>query len=303
MTSVLWRHWGVSAFCLLISVNTAYAGDIPITADQASQLKAYMAKVPLSPKSAHSKRAPSVTGVESASEAVALTTNSAQTVNPARAEPDTVITPNTRSLLEILDAPAITPGALTRGLSTGLGVQPQPSLSHQATQAIVAALKTPNHRTAEEAAALADALATTPTPTDPALDERIILARAVLQIDGTEALIRKYVETQYMPAIVAELVKHIDLSKLSETDKYRLTAILTVAQTELADKIVLLNARIQAQTLNKAELTQLLAAYDIDAQRKLTNMRLHDDGKVDRAAELDIRLAQFQMVKLFEATP
>ncbi|MDI7776036.1 hypothetical protein [Asticcacaulis sp. EMRT-3] len=56
-----------------------------------------------------------------------------------------------------------------------------------------------------------------------------------------------------------------------------------------------------AQILTKSELLQLLAAFDIDAQRKLTTIRLGDNGKTDRAAALDLGLAQYQIVKQYEA--
>ena len=50
-----------------------------------------------------------------------------------------------------------------------------------------------------------------------------------------------------------------------------------------------------------ADLLQLLAAFDTDAQRKLTAVRLGDNGKTDSLAELDIRLAQYQIVKQYES--
>ncbi|HTN41218.1 MAG TPA: hypothetical protein VLZ84_08720, partial [Asticcacaulis sp.] len=132
-------------------------------------------------------------------------------------------------------------------------------------------------------------------------EERIGLVRAIYRIDGTDALVRQFIATQHMRLIIEEVARHIDFSKLSESDKYRLAAIAAVAQTELEDRVIRMNALLEAQILTKPELLQLLAAYDSDPQRKLSELRLHDDGKVDRAAELDIRLAQFQIVKAFEA--
>ncbi len=165
---------------------------------------------------------------------------------------------------------------------------------------MLAAFKAPAGQSPNQPAESAATFAAAPV-TDPAVEERIDLARAVYRIDGTDALVRHFIATQHMKLIIEEVARHIDFSKLSEADKYRLAAIAAVAQTELEDKVIRMNAMVQAQTLSKPELLQLLAAYDNDTQRKLTDMRLHDDGKVDRDAELDIRLAQFQIVKAFEA--
>jgi hypothetical protein len=104
-----------------------------------------------------------------------------------------------------------------------------------------------------------------------------------------------------MKLIIAEVARHIDFSKLSDSDKYRLAAIAASVQAELEDKIVRISAVQTAQLLSKPELLQLMAAFDTDAQRKLTAMRLNDDGKTDSLAELDIRLAQYQIVKQFES--
>jgi len=207
----------------------------------------------------------------------------------------------TRGMLAILDlgAPDAGTPSITYGLATGQGAAPvvpaTANFDHETASAVLAAFKEPANQTAESAASFAA------TPVlDPALEERVDLARAVYRIDGTDALVRHFIATQHMKLIIGEVANHIDFSKLSDSDKYRLAAIAAVAQTELEEKVIRMNALVQAQTLTKPELLQLLAAYDNDAQRKLTDMRLHDDGKVDRAAELDIRLAQFQIVKAFE---
>lgn len=207
----------------------------------------------------------------------------------------------TKGMLAILDLGAPDSGmpSITYGLAVGQGTAPvvpaSANFDHETAVAVLAAFKAPG-QTAESAATYAAA-----PVTDPAVEERIELARAVYRIDGTDALVRHFIATQHMKLIIEEVARHIDFSKLSDSDKYRLAAIAAVAQTELEDKVIRMNALIQAQTLSKPELLQLLAAYDNDTQRKLTDMRLHDDGKVDRAAELDIRLAQFQIVKAFEA--
>ncbi|MFT4076803.1 MAG: hypothetical protein QM647_14860 [Asticcacaulis sp.] len=212
---------------------------------------------------------------------------------------DVAVKKKRKGMLAILDAPETTPGSLTFGLASGQGVAPvlpaSAGFDHDAATAITAAFKSPG-TTAESAATYAAA-----PVIDPAVEERIGLVRALYHIDGTEEIVHQFIATQHMKLIIAEVAKHIDFSKLSDSDKYRLAAIAAVAQTELEDKIIRMNALIQAQVLSKPELLQLLAAYDSDAQRKLTDMRLHDDGSVDRSAELDIRLAQYQIVKAFES--
>jgi len=211
----------------------------------------------------------------------------------------------TRGMLAILDLgpPTSASSGITYGLAMGQGTAPAvPELAnfnHETALAIVTAFKTPGQEPNQSAESVAS-YAATPV-LDPDVEERIGLVRAIYRIDGTDALVRQFIATQHMRLIIEEVARHIDFSKLSESDKYRLAAIATVAQTELEDRVIRMNALLEAQILTKPELLQLLAAYDSDPQRKLSELRLHDDGKVDRAAELDIRLAQFQIVKAFEA--
>ncbi len=211
----------------------------------------------------------------------------------------------TRGMLAILDLGAPDAGVptITYGLAAGQGTAPvvpaSANFDHETAIAVLAAFKAPPGQKPDQTAESAATYAAVPV-LDPAIEERVDLARAVYRIDGTDALVRQFIATQHMKLIIGEVARHIDFSKLSDSDKYRLAAIAAVAQTELEEKVIRMNALIQAQTLTKPELLQLLAAYDNDAQRKLTDLRLHDDGKVDRAAELDIRLAQFQIVKAFE---
>jgi len=200
------------------------------------------------------------------------------------------------SLLGLAQPSTVAPG-LTYGMSTGQGAQPalpaSADLDHDAASAIVAAF---NHKQdAPREVFAADAAV------DPALEERITLAETVFHVDGTEAIIRHFVETEHMKLIIQEVANHIDFQKLSDTDKYRLAAIAAVAQTELEDRIIRLDASLEANALSKDELMQLVVAFDSDAQRKLTAMRLGDDGKTDRSAQLDIGIAQYQIVKAFEA--
>ena len=204
----------------------------------------------------------------------------------------------TRSMLSILSlsGPDAKPADITAGLAAGQGAPSAPSdaaLDKQTAEAVTALYE---NRTADQAARPA-----ADDVSDPALAERIGLARALFRVDGTDALIRHVVETEHMKLIIAEVARHIDFSKLSESDKYRLAAIAANAQAELEENILNLSAAQTAQLMTKPDLLQLLAAFDTDAQRKLTAVRLGDNGKTDSLAELDIRLAQYQIVKQYES--
>lgn len=282
-----------------------------LTSNQSAQLQAYLNQAPTeahTPSDTQSQinRAVMQAMNSLTPQQLAQTTTAAVTAGmdmPQAAgdasENDVAVKKKRKGMLAILDAPETTPGSLTFGLASGQGVAPalpaSAGFDHDAATAITAAFKNPA-TTAESAATYAAA-----PVTDPTVEERIGLVRALYRIDGTEEIVHEFIATQHMKLIIAEVAKHIDFSKLSDSDKYRLAAIAAVAQTELEDKIIRMNALIQAQVLSKPELLQLLAAYDSDAQRKLTDMRLHDDGSVDRSAELDIRLAQYQIVKAFES--
>lgn len=189
----------------------------------------------------------------------------------------------------------------TQGLSSGQAIHPfmptADDFDHQAAQAIVSAFSDKKGQTADDAAADAAAQA----PDDPAFDERVGLATTLFQVDGTDAVIRHYVDTEHMKLIITEVGNHIDISKLSVNDKYRLAAIAAVAQTELEDRIIGMNARVQAANLSKDELMQLIAAYDTDAQRKQTQLRLHDDGKQDTLAGIDVIIAEYDILRTFIA--
>ena len=188
---------------------------------------------------------------------------------------------------------------IATGLSTGavLPVPDEAALAHDTASAIVRAFRA-GPGTADQAASDAADAATTG---DAAMDERISLARTVFKVDGSDELVRHFVATELMKLVIGEVAKHIDINKLSETDKYRLSAVAAAAQTELEEKILNLNARVEAAYLSKADLTQLVVAYDNDAVRKQTKLRLADTGKVDRGAALDITMAQYQIVKMFES--
>ncbi len=200
----------------------------------------------------------------------------------------------------ILDlAPLNHLSGIATGMSTAtrLSLPDDAALSRDTAQAIIRAFR-PSAGTADQAASDAADDATTG---DPLLDERVTLARTVFKVDGTDELIRHFVSSQMMKVVIAEVAKHIDINKLSETDKYQLSAMAAAAQTELEEKVLNLDARVEANYLTKADLTLLVVAYDNDAQRKQTQLRLGDTGRSDRAAALDITMAQFQIVKTYES--
>lgn len=218
---------------------------------------------------------------------------------PVGSDAPAVIGADPKVSTSILDlAPLNRLGGIATGLSTAtrLPLPDDAALSHDTAQAIVRAFH-PTAGTADQAAS--DAADDTTTG-DPALDERIALARTVFKVDGTDDLIRHFVATQMMKVVIAEVAKHIDINKLSETDKYHLSAVAAAAQTELEEKVLNLDARVEANFLTKSDLTLLIVAYDNDAQRKQTQLRLGDTGRSDRAAALDVTMAQFQIVKTYE---
>lgn len=277
----------LAASLVLAGAAFSVQAQSPLTADQSRQLDAYM-----------KQRGPA--HVASAPPAAPVTPdmapgNGLATVNRPE-QPDDRLA----SSLLALDAPPSVSAGLTYGMAAGLGAQPalpqRVAWEQEAAQAIVAAFEKPAGETAEQRALFA----ATPSG-DPAFDERMALVRTLYTVDGTDALIRHFVSKEHMKLIIQEVSRHIDFAKLKESDRYRLAAIAAVVQTELEDSVITLAAQGHASSLSKPELMQLVAAYNIDAQRKLTQLRLNDDGKIDRAAELDLRLAQFQIVKQFES--
>lgn len=310
--SVSFKRLRISVFALLVLPAVSAHAQTAMTFNQSSQMQAYLNQSTATPmrtptetqgeiNRAVMQAMSSMTPEQLAQATAAPVVATAEAMSMAADETAPVKKVKTRGMLAILDlgAPEAGSSGITYGLAAGQGAAPvvpaSANFDHETAAAILTAFKAPG-QTAESAATYAA------TPViDPAVEERIDLARAVYRIDGTDALVRHFIATQHMKLIIEEVARHIDFSKLSESDKYRLAAIAAVAQTELEDKVIRMNALVQAQVLSKPELLQLLAAYDTDIQRKLTDLRLHDDGKVDRAAELDIRLAQFQIVKAFEA--
>jgi hypothetical protein len=318
------RVW-ISVLVLLVSPGVPAHAQTALTVNQSTQLQAYLNQglgTPVrTPSDTQDEINRAVMQAVSSLTPEQLAESTAGPVNPVRKKVELVReaaasgTPDetapikkvkTKGMLAILDlgAPDAGTASITYGLAAGQGAAPavpaSANFDHETAVAVLAAFKAPIGQKTDQTAESAATYAAAPV-LDPAMEERVDLARAVYRIDGTDALIRHFIATQHMKLIIEEVARHIDFSKLSDSDKYRLAAIAAVAQTELEEKVIRMNALVQAQTLSKPELLQLLAAYDNDTQRKLTDMRLHDDGKVDRAAELDIRLAQFQIVKAFEA--
>ncbi len=199
-------------------------------------------------------------------------------------------------------SPALESSGVTRGLAMGANLPAVPALNdldHATAQAVVAAFSKPggnNLTTAEQQAQVA-ATATR----DPVFEERVALIRTLYRVDGTDQLVRHFVGTVHMRLIITEVNNHIEIAKLSESDKYRLSAIAAAAQTELEEKVLNMNARQQAANMTNPEIMLLITAYDTEAQRKLTGQRLSDSGKLDRALDLDVRMAQYQIVKKYEA--
>ena len=265
------------------SPSSAAAGRL--NAQQATQFEAFLARTPV-------HGAPQTSPpVSAAPGGIAVSAKPAASVTPDPAAVQAVLA---------LTPPDARAAVAAHGLASGQAVHPYlPSASdfgHQASQAIVAAFRKPKGQTAEDQAQAAAADA---TPDDPAFDERVTLATTLFQVDGTEAVIRHYVDTEHMKLIITEVGNHIDISKLSETDKYRLASIAAVAQTELEDKIIAMNARVEAANLSKDELMQLIVAYDNDAQRKQTDLRLHDDGKSDQIAGIDVVISEYTILRDF----
>jgi hypothetical protein len=132
-------------------------------------------------------------------------------------------------------------------------------------------------------------------------EDRVILAKRVLEVDGSEAVIRHFVNEVHMKAIIGEVTKYVDIKNLSEPERYRLATIAAMTATELGDKILTLTASQHAKNLTREELLMLARDYDIAAQRKLTQMRIDDTGEIDRNAALLRQIAALKIVQAFES--
>jgi hypothetical protein len=138
---------------------------------------------------------------------------------------------------------------------------------------------------------------------DPAFLERVELMRKLFEVDGTEEITRHFINTVHMRLIILEVNNYIDINALSENDKYRIAAIAAVAAAELGDKVLNLGARQHALYLKREEILQLTADLSNEAQKKLTRVRMTDDGAVDKRAEIDMQIAVLKIIQAFEAAP
>lgn len=109
-------------------------------------------------------------------------------------------------------------------------------------------------------------------------------ARHLLEVEGTGALTRSMVVRSHMEAVMAAVEAQTGMGGLSEAERYRLTSITAQEGARLADKILAQIADTCAQGLTDEEIAQLTAAMDVPAQKKLTRLRMTDDGSLDARA-------------------
>ncbi|WAC48184.1 hypothetical protein OVA03_16055 [Asticcacaulis sp. SL142] len=138
---------------------------------------------------------------------------------------------------------------------------------------------------------------------DPAFLERVDLMRKLFEVDGTDEITRQFINNIHMRLIILEVNNYIDINSLSESDKYRIAAIAAVAATELGDKVLNLGARQHALYLTRDEIVQLTADLSNGAQKKLTYIRMNDDGAVDKRAEIDMQIAALKIIQAYETAP
>jgi len=152
---------------------------------------------------------------------------------------------------------------------------------------------------AEEMGSLAAGSVGSPRGLDRDFDERTDLVLALYVVDGTDELTRAFVRNVHTRMILNEVVKYIDVKKLSEAERARLVLILKRAIDNLENKILLLSAQNQAAVLTKSDLILLISDFDNEAQRKLTRMRAQDDGALDRRADLAMKAAHYNILRDF----
>jgi len=135
---------------------------------------------------------------------------------------------------------------------------------------------------------------------DPELKARIGLARQLMLVDGSEDLTRHIINTAQMKAIITEVNKYIVISKLSEKEQYRLSAIANTASLELSERILNLYAYTHAKNMSQAELREAISALDTPEQKKLTKLLMSDDGEVDKKASLELEMAKLKIIAAYE---
>lgn len=140
-----------------------------------------------------------------------------------------------------------------------------------------------------------------PGDADAALRQRISLARHLLDVDGTAEITARFIGDGHMALVSAEVGKYIEFSSLSEPDRARLAAITAIERQTLTERVLDQTATRLARHLGRSDLATLIAAYDIEAQRKLTALRLSDDGSQDAAAQQALEAAYSRIIDEFEA--
>jgi hypothetical protein len=131
--------------------------------------------------------------------------------------------------------------------------------------------------------------------------ERLALARKLMAVEGSEALSRQFVSRQHILLVLDEAVRHLNVKKPTPEQKERLQAIADQVEDTLEDRIIDMNARAFAGKFGSSELNRLIQAMDNPAQKKLTAMRLADDGSLDAGASKRLQAASNAVVKAFEA--
>lgn len=135
---------------------------------------------------------------------------------------------------------------------------------------------------------------------DAAESTRIELARRLFEVDGTQAVVEKFVGDTHMRLIIQEVAKYIDFDALSEAERYRLATVAATEQSNLSENILNLNARTQAGLLSRTDLETLIVAFNIPAQQALTRLRLEDDGALDQQVQAMLDAATQQIIADFE---
>jgi len=139
------------------------------------------------------------------------------------------------------------------------------------------------------------------TSAPPSSDPRVLQAEALYRVDGTTDLIRHTVDQTQMPLVLGQVQNYVDVASLTADEKYRMATIAVSAQTQLGDRIIGLSAENVSRVLTVADLKTLTAVMNIPAQRKVTQLRLNDDGSVDAAAGAALDSAESEIIRQYEA--
>lgn len=157
-----------------------------------------------------------------------------------------------------------------------------------------------NAISAEDEASLAAGSVGSPRGIDLEFDERTDLVRALYVVDGTEELTEKALMETMLPVVMNLVSTQIDFKSLSDKEKARLANIVGPAFYVLTERLMLLAAQSHAVDLTKDEIKTLIKTFDIPAQRKLTQVRLKDDGTIGRRATNELKFAHHQIIREFD---